>query len=103
MYPTSVVDNSIYFCNINCYETVSPAKIIKYPDMSFLKSTSPSIHAFVYLSRIDLSFSKHRLKLEVHLRYLNIHLIFFFNISLMEKFDVRQKSQNSHDGTKKPK
>ena len=101
MYPTSVVDNSIYICNINCYDTVSPAKIIKYPDMNFLKSTSPSIHAFIYLSRIDLSFSytKTRSAFEIS-KYPSY---FFFNISLMEKFDVRQKSQNSHDGTKKPK
>ena len=78
MYTTCVVvystiRSSSYFCNIDCYEIASPVKVINYFDVNFLKSISSAVYAFVYLFITYLSFLKYRLKLKLHLRYLNIH------------------------------
>jgi hypothetical protein len=51
----------------------SPTKVIKYLNVKFLELISTTIFVFVYQFIICLSSSKHKLKLEVHLRYLRIH------------------------------
>jgi hypothetical protein len=43
--------------------------------MDFLKSISLAIYASVYLSNIGLSLTKHKLQVEVLLRYISIHFI----------------------------
>ena len=73
IYLASVVDNATHFYNLDCHETAPPANFIKYPDVDFLESTSPVISALVYPSNIGLLLPKHKLKLEVPLRYLSIH------------------------------
>jgi hypothetical protein len=49
------------------------AKVVKYPDVDFIESTSPIIYTYLYQSNTSLPFLKHKLKLKVSLRYMSIH------------------------------
>jgi hypothetical protein len=76
MHLAFVVDNATYFYNPDCHEIAPPpTKVVKYPNMDFLKSISLAIYAYVYPSNTGLSLAKHKLQVEVLLRYISIHFI----------------------------
>src|SRR4051812_21516724 len=77
MYLASVVLKVMHFCNCYFHETVPPAKVIKYPKVDFLESTSPAISASTYPMINLFSFPNHKHCLAVPLRYLNIHFTLF--------------------------
>jgi hypothetical protein len=57
------------------FATLIAKKLFPLQRSLSLESTSPSIFASIYLSNTSLSLPKHKLKLEVPLRYLSIHFI----------------------------
>ena len=52
-------------------------KVVKYPDVGFLESTSPAMSASAYPTNTGSSLPKHKHLLVVPLKYLNIHFTVF--------------------------
>ena len=74
MYSAYVVDNAKYFCNLVYEDTSLPAKIMAYPDVDHLVSTSADMSELVKPSNRGLLELKRRHTLEVPFMYQSIHL-----------------------------
>ena len=66
IYPSSIVDNA-----------TPPTKIIRYPDVDFLESMSPTMSASIYPSNTVWLSPNFRQTLEVPLKYRKIHFTTF--------------------------
>jgi len=82
IYSTSVVDKATHLCNLDCQDTTPLAKVVRYPGVEFLESTSQAMSASVYPMNIGFSLPKPKHLLVVPLKYLNIHYTAFQYSSL---------------------
>ena len=55
MYSAPVLDKATTFCSLDCYDTILPAKVDKYPDVDFLLSLSPTKSESGYPFRIGFA------------------------------------------------
>ena len=96
IYSAFVVDKATISCYLDCHDTTPPAKVITYPDVDRLESTSPNISESVKPSSIGFPEPYLRHTLKVPFRYLNIHFTTAqcsFPRLLLSRLKFQQKMQ----------